>query len=230
MSKLRPKDVKGTTVMDRIFKAFLGNNLNTLSEEDKNILERISLVDAKVRTGQVVIKTKYDPNLGADVEVDRYNKPYQKSELAKWMMQHFGISMAQAYVDIDMSERFFLTTESRKNKEFGRGMHIYWGEEAMAEARHAGDFKSAAAFFKELSKIKDLYVFDDGLPKLKDFRPIEPVIVTDASELGFDKIDNLDETRSRLQIELRARKSSLDRILDDESEDDDLDEEENGRD
>src|SRR5690606_20810093 len=114
----------------------------------------------------------------------------------------FGVSLAQAYIDIEMAERFFLTTERRPDKEFARGMQIYWGEDAMARAQADGDHRAAAAFFKELNKIRGLDKFEDESANLKDFRPIKPVIVSDPSELGFEKIDNPDKVVAELRKSL----------------------------
>src|SRR5690606_14695457 len=149
-------------------------------------------VDLQVRTGFVQIKTKYDPETGTDIEVDRFNRPYQKLELAYWIIARFGVSQSQAYVDIQMSQQFFKTFESRKDKEYARGMHIYWGEKIMAEAAHAGEYKAASAFYKELSRVSGFYDEDLDLPDYKEFTPIKPVIETDASKMGFEKIENKD--------------------------------------
>ena len=131
MSKfLRPKDVKGSTVLDRILKAFLVNKLDDLSEADKHVLERITEVDNRLRKGYVVTEPRIAPETGQPYN-HSYSRPYRKSELAQWQMTRFGVSMSQAYEDIRMAERFFLTTESRPDKEFARGMMIHWGEEGV---------------------------------------------------------------------------------------------------
>lgn len=221
---LRPKHVKGTTVLDRILKAFLKNNLDGLSPVDKAVLERITEVDARIRAGYVVKKTKFDYDLNAVVEDYRYTRPYRKAELAEWQVAKFDISLAQAYKDIEMSERFFLTTERRPDKEFARGQMIYWGEDAMAEARAQGDFRSAAALFKVVAQIRGLDKEDEPMFDPEKFQPIQPVIVADPSEIGFEKVENPDQLVAQLQKELRQNKM-MDRLIREEAEDIDFEEE-----
>lgn len=222
---LRPRHVKGNTVLDRILKAFLKNNLDGLSHDDKFVLERITEVDNRIRCGYVVKKTKYDHDLQVDVEDYRYTRPYRKSELAEWQVARFNISLAQAYKDIEMAERFFLTTEKRPDKEFARGQMIYWGEDAMAEARAMGDFRSAAALFKVVALIRGLDKEEEPGFDPEKFKPIQPEIVVDPSELGFDKIDNPDNLVARLNKELRKTKL-MDRLIQAEAEDAEIEEEE----
>lgn len=219
MGELRPKHIQGDTILDRIFKAFLANKIDSLSPTDRAVYERIREVDAQVRTGFVQKITKYNPDLGCDVEVNRINRPYQKLELAHWLMAKFNISQAQAYVDIQMSQQFFKTFESKEDKDYARGMHIYWGERMMMEAHNAGDYRAAQAFYKELSKVKGLHEKDFDIPDYQDFTPVKPVIETDASKLGFEKIDNVDSVVADLLKELKGKSSSIDRMLEDEAED-----------
>ena len=228
MGALRPKHVSGDTILDRIFKAFLANKMDSLSPTDKSVYERIKEVDCQVRTGFVQKLTKYDPELEADVEVDRLNRPYQKLELAHWIMARFGVSQSQAYIDIQMSQQFFKTFESRKDKEYARGMHIYWGERLLAEAAHAGEFKAAAAFYKEIGRVSGLYDQDIDLPDYKEFTPIKPKIETDPSKMGFEKIENKDALVASLLKELKGKSSSIDRMLDDEAEDIEFEDSEDG--
>lgn len=214
MKGLRPRHVRDNTALDRILKAFLDNKLDELSPEDQFILERISEVDARIRAGYVVVPTKWDENIEADVQDNarKFTRPYRKKELAEWQIARFGVSLAQAYADVEMAERFFLTTETKSDKEFARGLQIHWGEDAMARCIADGDYRAAAAFFKELNKIKGLDKFEDDTPELKDFRPIEQIIVADPSELGFDKIDNPDSLVAELRKSLK-KSSVIDKIV-----------------
>lgn len=225
MGALRPRHVKGTSALDVILKAFLKNDLDNLDQKHKDILERITEVDKRIRVGNVVIKTKFDYELNADVEDFRFTRPYRKRELAEWQMARFGVSLAQAYADIEMAERFFLTTETRQDKEFARGMQIYWGEEAMARAQHDGDHRAAAMFYKELNRIRGLDRPDDDTVDLQDWRPIKPVVVSDPSQLGFEKIDNPDKVVAQLRKELRGKSNAIERMLDAEASDVDFEEE-----
>src|SRR5690606_10517697 len=187
MGALRPRHVKGNSALDVILKAFLANDLDNLDQKHKDILERITEVDTRIRVGNVVIKTKFDYEQNADVEDFRFTRPYRKRGLAEAQIARFGVSLAQAYGDIERAERFFLTTETRQDKEFARGMQIYWGEEAMARAQHDGDHRAAAMFYKELNRIRGLDRPDDDTVDLQDWRPIKPIIVSDPSQLGLDR-------------------------------------------
>ena len=224
MSNLRPRHVRGNTALDIILKAFLKNDLKSLSQEHQDILERISEVDTRIRKGYTVQEPRITALTGQPY-IHSYNRPYRKKELAEWQVARFGVSLSQAYIDIEMAERFFLTTEKRPDKEFARGMMIHWGEDAMARAISEGDYRAAAAFFKELNKIKGLD--RDDVPEFdpEKFMPIQPVIVADPSELGFDKIDNVDLVVSTLNKDLRKSKM-MDRLLKKEAEDVDFEEEE----
>ena len=228
MGELRPKHIKGDTIMDRIFKAFLANKIDSLSPTDRGVYDRIREVDAQVRTGFVQKITKFDYDLQLEVEVSRINRPYQKLELAHWIMARFGVSQAQAYIDIQMSQQFFKTFESKEDKDYARGMHIYWGEKMMMEAHSAGDFRAAQGFYKELSKVKGLHEKDHDIPDYKEFTPIKPVIEPDASKLGFEKIENLDAVKADLLKELKGKSSSIDRMLEDEAVDVDFEDMEDG--
>lgn len=224
MSNLRPRHVRGNTALDVILKAFLKNNLESLSQEHKDILERISEVDARIRVGYTVSEPRIS-SLTAQPYIHSYKRPYRKKELAEWQVSRFGVSLSQAYIDVEMAERFFLTTERRPDKEFARGIMIHWGEDAMAKAISEGDFRAAAAFFKELNKIKGLDREDVPEFDPEKFMPIQPIIVADPSELGFDKIDNVDLVVSNLNKDLRKSKM-MDRLLKKEAEEIDFEEEE----
>ncbi|MFD2741960.1 MULTISPECIES: hypothetical protein [Sphingobacterium] len=211
---LRPKDVKGTTVLDRILKAFLKGDLDKLSPDDKQVLERISEVDNRLRKGYIVTEPRVSVLTGAAYDF-KYSRPYRKSELAQWQVSRFQVSLSQAYADIQMAEKFFLTTESRADKEFGRGMMIHWGEDVAAKAQADGDYRAFAAIYRELAKIRQLDRPDDQNFKPEDFHPIRPIIVSDPSELDqpFPKTDNPDALVARLLKEMK--KGVIEKILDD---------------
>lgn len=201
---LRPKDVRGTTVLDRILKAFLKNELDDLSEDDANVLKRISEVDNRLRKGYVVEEPRIASLTGQPYQ-HTYTRPYRKAELAQWQVSYFGVSLSQAYQDIRMAEQFFLSTESRTDKEFARGQMIHWGEEAAAKAQADGDHRAFAAIYRELVKVKQLDKPDDQNFKPEDFHPIRPIIVADPSELEqpFQKIDNPDALVAKLMKDLK---------------------------
>ncbi|MGJ1295536.1 hypothetical protein ACR777_15120 [Sphingobacterium spiritivorum] len=199
---MRPKDIKGSTVLDRITRAFVSGTLDSLSDDDKDVLERITEVDNRLRKGYIVIEPRVSTLTGVPYE-HQYSRPYRKKELAEWQVAKFKISLSQAYMDIAMAEQFWLTTESRPEKEFARGMMIHWGEEAMAKAVADGDHRAGAAYFRELAKIRQLDKPEDLTFKPEDFHPIRPIILDDPSELGFPKIDNPDLLVSKLLKELK---------------------------
>ena len=217
-SFLRPKDVKGTTVLDRILKAFLSNKLDQLSPADQYVLERITEIDNRYRAGYTVMGVEFDETLGIEKQVEKYTRPYRKMELAKWQMERFKVSMSQAYEDIRMAQQFFLTFESRPDKEFARGQMIYWGEDAAARAQADGDHRAAAAFFKELVKIKQLDRHEDSKFNPEDLNPIRPIIVMDPSQLDqpFPKMENPDAIVAGLLKELK--KGVIEKIAEDAEE------------
>lgn len=215
MSNLRPKDVKGSTVLDRILKAFLSNKLDDLSEDDAFVLERITEVDNRLRKGYIVSEPRISVLTGETYQ-HSYNRPYRKKELAEWQIAQFGVSLSQAYMDIQMAEKFWLTTESRPDKEFARGMMIHWGEDAMAKAQADGDHRAAAAFYKEVAKIRGLDKPDVEGFNPEDFHPIRPVIVADPSELGFPLVENSDMVVANLLKELK--KGVIEKIAEDAEE------------
>lgn len=215
MSNLRPKDIKGSTALDRITRAFLSNKLDDLSPDDQHVLERITEVDNRLRKGYIVQEMRIGSLTGQPYE-HSYNRPYRKKELAQWQVAQFGISLSQAYMDIQMAERFWLTTESRPDKEFARGMMIHWGEDAMAKAQADGDHRAAAAFYKEVAKIRGLDKPDVEGFNPEDFHPIRPVIVTDPSELGFPEVENADQIVANLLKELK--KGVIEKIAEDAEE------------
>src|SRR5690606_24006325 len=104
-------------------------------------------------------------------------------------------------------------------------MQIYWGEEAMARAQHDGDHRAAAMVYKELNRIRGLDRPDDDTVDLHDWRPIKPVVVSDPSQLGLEKIDNPDKVVAQLRKELRGKSNAIERMLDAEASDVDFEEE-----
>lgn len=205
MSNLKARDIKATTPLDRILKAWLAHDLDNLSEEDKGILQRITEIDKRMQTGQLVKGNKGD-----------FSRPMRLKELVEWHTERFKISSRQAYADIAMAKQFFLSTETRDDKEFARGQMIQQGEEMMFQAASQSDFKSAAAFFKELRLLRGLDKIDSDAPDLSKWEPILPRIIVDPTELGFEKIDNPNQVIERLLKSFK--KSPIDKLLDDSQE------------
>lgn len=212
MSVIRYNQVDPVTPLDRILRAWLKDKLDTLSESDQRILDRISEVEKRYRKGYTVKQKAWNVLDGSAYE-ESYKRPYRRKELADWQVKRFGVSLRQAYEDIRMAEQFFLYHETRNDKEFARGQMIMWGEELMYEAKFKGEFRAAAAFFKELRLLKGLDKFEDETFDPSKFEPINPIIITDPSEIGFEKMENPTAVVEELKKSLK--KSVLDKILDD---------------
>jgi hypothetical protein len=73
----------------------------------------------------------------------------------------------------------------------------------MCEAAVRGDFKAAAAFFKELRLLHGLDKMDIETPDLTQWEPTMPVIISDLSDLGFEKIENPNEFAQKLLKSLK---------------------------
>lgn len=187
MSIIKPKEIKGDTVLDRILRAWLSHDLDNLSDTDKHILTRITELDKRMQEGKLIKGNKKD-----------FSRPMRTKELAEWQVERFKISHRQAYADIQMAKEFFLSTQSREDKEFARGHMILQGEDLMFEAAATGDFKAAAAFFKELRLLRGLDKIDPDTPDLSKWEPIKPIIISSVSEMGFEKIDNPDQEVKKL--------------------------------
>lgn len=187
MSNIKPSKIKGDTALERILKAWLEHDLDNLAEADKNILSRITELDKRMQVGKLIKDNKKD-----------FSRPIRTKELAEWHVERFKVSHRQAYADIEMTKQFFLSTQSREDKEFARGQMILQGEELMFKAASNGDFKAASAFFKELRLLRGLDKVDQDVPDLTKWEPINPIIISDASDMGFDKIEHPDQEVKKL--------------------------------
>ncbi|TXI14819.1 MAG: hypothetical protein E6Q66_04690 [Pedobacter sp.] len=202
MQVIKPKQISGETALDRITRAWLSHDLDGLSDADKQLLDRISEADKQLQHGKLIRKNGKD-----------FSRPMRVKELAEWLVERFKISLRQAYIDIETAKAFFLSTQSRNDKEFARGQMIQYGEEFMCEAAARGDFKAAAAFFKELRLLHGLDKVDVETPNLSQWEPATPVIVSDPSALGFEKIEHPDQLVQKLLKSLKqspAEPSTID--------------------
>lgn len=206
MSNIKSRDIKSTTPLDRILKAWLAHDLDNLSEEDKGILQRITEIDKRMQAGQLVKGNKGD-----------FSRPMRLKELVEWHTERFKISSRQAYADIAMAKQFFLSTETRDDKEFARGQMIQQGEEMMFQAAAQSDFKSAAAFFKELRLLRGLDKIDVETPDLSKWEPINPLIIDDPAELGYEKFENPKQVIEKLLKSFK--KGPIEKLLDDPQSD-----------
>lgn len=205
MSKTQIIRIEGDTAADRIVYAWKNHALDQLSEEDQRILERITEVEKRFHEKKFV-KDKD----GNDTDKTR---PYKWKDLVEHLVQSFGISNRQAYADIELAKRFFLLGRTKFDKEFARGYRVDQGEELMYQAIDAGDYKSAAAFYKEIVKLEGLDRPDEAVHDPSRFQPPTPKIIADPSELGFEKIDNPDAVVERLRKSFKQ--GAIDKMLDD---------------
>lgn len=209
--------ITGDTAADRILSAWKKNAMDKLSEDDKSILDRITEVEKRFYEKKLVrIK-------GKDVE-----RPFSWKDLVSFLKEKYKISHRQAYADIELAKQFFLLARTRTDKEFARGYRIMQGEEMMHQAVDSKDFKSAAAFFKEITKLEGLDRWDDAEADPSIFQPMKPIIVADPSELGFPKMENPDAIVERLKKSFK--KGTIDKMLADAEETDYIEENEGSED
>lgn len=199
---LKPRNIKVETPYDAILKAFLSGTMDQLPDDQKGMLDRWRKADALMRNGEIIKKGKKD-----------IVQPYNFSRLADYLVSEYKISYRTAYDDIASAKRFFLSTYSRDDKDFARGIMIEWGEKMMWEAQSNGDSKSAAAFFKVLCDIKGLMKDDPDLPDYANINIPHFNLVADPSALGFPKLEDPDAAVARILA--KRKKDKIDIILSD---------------
>lgn len=200
---MRAKDVVVDDALDRIYKAWLANKIDSMRESDKRLLERMQRIDTIVREKNPQTIQKYSDK-GMPYEVE-YRRPWRKRELVDWVVAEFGVTSRQAYMDIDHTDRFFHSFETPKEKDFARGMQIEWGEEMMARAEVSGDYRAAAAFFKELNQIRGLRTHTPDAVDPRELIPTEPILIDDPSKLGFPALDEpVEQVKERLMKQLKS--------------------------
>lgn len=182
------------TVLDRLYRAFLEHKTDDLSDEDKNILIRITEVDK--RFGEKLLVTKKKLKGGKKLQ---YERPYNFKELVNWLIEKYGISHRQAYADIAMAKRFFLCGQTTEDKEFARGQQIEIGWELYYEAKANGQFMAAQLVYKEINELMKLKIIEPETFDREKLIPADYVITTDASEVGFEAIENPDAMVERLK-------------------------------
>ncbi|WP_353183574.1 hypothetical protein [Parapedobacter lycopersici] len=224
MSLIRAKDIEVEGPLDRIYKAWLSNKLDGLRQSDKDQLTRMERVDSLIRNKQLQKEKRYATDTGKPYDF-QFKRPWKKKELADWLRTEFGVSHRQAYIDIELSNRFFNSLETPQDREFARGMQIEWGEEMMARAEAAGDFRAAAAFFKELNQIKGLRTIQSETFDPSQLIPSEPILLDDPSKLGFPALEEpVEVVKDRLMKQLK--KGFIETLVEDAEEVDGVDEEE----
>jgi len=179
---IRPKHVQDDSKYDIILKAWLGHKMDELPDELKKMVERWRDADDLLRNG-VTITAEQGGTPG---------KAFGSRAIVDFLMQKHNISARTAWDDIASAKVFFLSHERRPDKEFARGVMIDLGRSMMHKAFETGDYKAAAAFYKELNAIQGLHDQDADVPDYAEFQPPAMVIVTNPAELGFEPIDNKD--------------------------------------
>lgn len=214
---IRPSQIVEETPLDRILKAWLKNDLQSLRESDQKILERIEAIDKQYNHG-FIVKEKRHNSLDGTKYKHSFKRMYRSKEIAQWVSTKFDVSIRQAYIDIEMSNRFFHNAIPRDEKEFGKGLYIEYGEEMMARAVDAGDYRAAAAIYKQLSKMKGYDTHDDNTFDLSKWQPEDTIIVDDPSELDFP-FPKLEEDPDTIKARLlKSFKKGLMNSLTDDAE------------
>lgn len=198
----------GDTAIDRIFDAWKKKQLDSLSDDDQSILNRITEVEKRFYEKKLV-----KDNEGKETKLGR---PWKWRELVEWLMATYNISTRQAYADIEMAKEFFLLGKGRNDLEFARGYRINQGEDLMYECMEAGNYPAAASFFREIVRLDVLERKDDSGIDPGLFQPVKLEIVVDPSELGFPKIENPDQVVNNLLKSFK--KGIIEKIIADSDE------------
>lgn len=195
---LKPRNIKIETTYDAILKAFLAGKISELPQDQQNMLIRWKKADALMRDGTLVKKGKKD-----------IVQPYTFNKLADYLVAEYGISYRTAYDDIASAKRFYLSTYSKSDKDFARGLMIEWGTKFMFEAAGEGDKKSAHAFYKTLCEIQELMIKDQDKPEYETINLPHFNLVADPSELGFPKLEDPDAAVARILAKRKRDKIDL---------------------
>ena len=194
---MRSSDIKGDTNYDIILRAWLDDKLEQIPADLGKMLERWEKVADLFKNGELL------KMVNEDQSVTEKKIRHNFSTIVKYLRKEYRISSRTAYEDIRNAKRFFLCCQGREEIEFARGIAIEHGEQMMHEARLAGDLDIAHQFYKELNKIKGLHESHVEVPDYAEFVPPTFVLVSDPTELGFEKIENLDEVVRRIANEKR---------------------------
>lgn len=224
MRLIRAKDIDVDGPLDRIYKAWLADKLDKLRKSDQALLKRMKRVDELIRMKNLQKEKRYATDTGKPYDFE-FRRPFRKKELAEWIRTEFGITLRQAYIDVELSNRFFKNLETPDDRDFARGMAIEWGEEMMARAEATGDYRAAAAFFKELNQIKGLRTVESETFDPSQLIPSEPILIDDPSKLGFPALEEpVEVVKERLMKQLK--KGFIETMVEDAEEIDDAEEEE----
>jgi hypothetical protein len=197
---LKPRDIKTETNFDVILKAWLSHTVELMPENLQAMLKRWRMADDLLRDGYLVKKGERE-----------ITQPYTYSKLADFLVQHFAVSYRTAYDDIANAKKFFLSTYTRDDKDFARGVMIEWGEQMMFEARSNGDLKSAAVFYKALLEAKQLLTDDQERPDYENINIPSFNLVTDPSLLGYPVVEDPEAAVARIMA--KRKKSKIDQII-----------------
>ena len=197
---LNPRHIKAETSFDIILKAWLDHKVEQLPENLQNMLTRWRKADALMRNGTLVKKGKKE-----------VTQPYTFQKLADYLVEEYKVSYRTAYDDIANAKRFFLSTYTKDDKDFARGVMIEWGEKFMFDCIAEGDRATALGFYKAINELKGLLKEDQDRPDYQNINLPVYNIVADPSELGFPKVDNPDEAVARILA--KRKKNKIDQII-----------------
>jgi hypothetical protein len=189
---IRPGDIKGNTAYDIIMRAWLSHKVKELPDEQRMMLERWEQADRLLRNGELVTIITED---GPVQKQGRFNV----SKVVEWLREKYKISARTAYEDIHNTKRFFLSLEGRPDIEYDRIIAITRGEELLDKYDEKGDGKTVAAIFKEINKLKGLHEQTIEAPDYTEFQPPKYTVTGDATELGFDKVENEEELIKKMR-------------------------------
>lgn len=198
---IKPRDIQIEDKFDKILKAYLDGKTQHLPADLQHCLERWSMVNDMLREGHLVQKGTL-----------KYNAPYRYNDLVKFIVQQFNVSIRTAYDDIKSAKRFFAIRETREEDDFAKGLMIERLEAREAEAWAMGDHTTAVACNKLIITMRqwDKPPEEEAI-RASEFQIPHTVIVDDPSELGFDKIENVEDAVQRVLS--KRKKSKIDSIF-----------------
>lgn len=155
LSRLKPQSTH-----DIILRAFLKGEVESLSIEMQSIFKRWEQVNDLIR-----------------------NKRIKDKDIVSFLIEAYGVSRSQAYVDIQEAKLFFGLI-GREQVEYKRGLYVEWLEELYKLARQSDDYKTALMALDKASEILGLKTKSPDLPNYEDVKPFIPIITYDPTMIS----------------------------------------------
>ncbi|MNK47616.1 hypothetical protein D3C87_664280 [compost metagenome] len=198
---IRPRDIVVEDKFDKILKAHLDNKISELPSDLQLMLSRWKLIYNMLSDGKLVKEGKH-----------KFYMPYKYNDLINFLMTEFDISIRTAREDIKSAKRFYAVSETKEENDFAKGLFLEQCEQRSARAWGIGDGKTAAAYDKIITSIRQWdKPADPELPKYAELQIPHTVIIADPTELGFEPIENVDDVVKKVLA--KRKKNKIDSIF-----------------